>query len=262
MKHTPLIDRLQQWLIAAPRQLSQLPLRELETKPRPEKWSGKEILGHLIDSARYNLERFVRVPLANGPYQVSPYPQDELVRINAYQELPFSHLLALWSALNSQIAEVWQRLTASDLGRPVILPPADDLQEVDLYWLMDDYLRHLEHHLRQLSLQSPESSLPTWQWTVAAATRALERDPQGRRFVELARWGKLEVEYYAPQGRDLQSPHERDEAYLIIRGTGLFQNGDEEVPFGPGDLLFVPARQEHRFVEFSADFATWVLFVD
>lgn len=84
--------------------------------------------------------------------------------------------------------------------------------------------------------------------------------PQGERFIELFRHGTLTVELYAPRGNDPQTPHPRDEIYVIINGTGRFQHNSQETPFGPGDLLFVPAGEEHRFTEFTDDFATWVFF--
>lgn len=72
--------------------------------------------------------------------------------------------------------------------------------------------------------------------------------------------GSMELEYYAPRGRDTQSPHDRDELYVIISGSGWFRNGATRHTFGPHDVLFVPAKVEHRFEEFSDDFASWVIF--
>lgn len=72
--------------------------------------------------------------------------------------------------------------------------------------------------------------------------------------------GSLEVEIYAPRGRDPQEPHTRDEVYVVMSGTGWFQNGEERHRFEAGDLMFVPAGVVHRFEEVSHDFATWVLF--
>jgi mannose-6-phosphate isomerase-like protein (cupin superfamily) len=72
--------------------------------------------------------------------------------------------------------------------------------------------------------------------------------------------GSLLVEYYAPRGRDIQTPHTRDEVYVVIHGSGWFLNGGERHPFGPGDVLFVPAGVVHRFEEFTDDFAVWVMF--
>lgn len=81
-----------------------------------------------------------------------------------------------------------------------------------------------------------------------------------REFTELFRHGSLTVEIYKPDRIDRQTPHSRDEVYVVIAGTGTFVSGDERAPFAPGDVLFVPAGVEHRFEDFSADFATWVFF--
>jgi mannose-6-phosphate isomerase-like protein (cupin superfamily) len=83
---------------------------------------------------------------------------------------------------------------------------------------------------------------------------------QGERFVELFRHGTLSVELYAPRGTDPQSPHSRDEVYAVVQGTGWFRNGPDRHRFGPGDVLFVPARVEHRFEEFTDDLIVWVFF--
>ncbi|MGH7631710.1 MAG: cupin domain-containing protein [Gemmatimonadales bacterium] len=84
--------------------------------------------------------------------------------------------------------------------------------------------------------------------------------PGGERSVELFRHGTLEVELYAPRDRDPQSPHRRDEVYVVVRGSGTFLNGDARGPFGPGDLLFVPAGVGHRFEGFTDDLVVWVIF--
>lgn len=86
------------------------------------------------------------------------------------------------------------------------------------------------------------------------------RTREGKTFIELFRRNGLSVEIYQPEGQDLQTPHQQDELYIIISGNGLFQDGDERYPFGPGDLIFVPAHREHRFLDFSDDFKTWVIF--
>ena len=84
--------------------------------------------------------------------------------------------------------------------------------------------------------------------------------PGGERSIELFRHGTLTVKLYAPRGNDPQTPHSRDEIYVVATGKGRFQLGSEETAFGPGDMLFVPAGKQHRFVEFTDDFATWVFF--
>jgi mannose-6-phosphate isomerase-like protein (cupin superfamily) len=84
--------------------------------------------------------------------------------------------------------------------------------------------------------------------------------PGGVRFVEVFRHGTLAIELYAPRDHDPQSPHTRDEVYVVVEGTGRFRNGSERHRFAPGDVLFVPAGVVHRFEEFSDDLVVWVIF--
>jgi len=70
----------------------------------------------------------------------------------------------------------------------------------------------------------------------------------------------IQVEIYQPVGVDPQQPHWCDEVYVVISGTGKFRNGEKQHSFKPGDLMFVPAGVEHRFEDFTDDFATWVIF--
>ncbi len=73
--------------------------------------------------------------------------------------------------------------------------------------------------------------------------------------------GTLQVKMYAPRGTDRQTPHRQDELYVIARGSGKFKTaGEDEVSFGPGDVLFAAAGVEHKFTNFTEDFATWVFF--
>lgn len=95
--------------------------------------------------------------------------------------------------------------------------------------------------------------------TVASALARLP-GPEGERYVELFRHGTLSVELYAPRQHDPQTPHTRDEVYAVFQGSGWFRNGRERHRFGPGDVLFVPANEAHRFEEFTDDLAVWVFF--
>lgn len=72
--------------------------------------------------------------------------------------------------------------------------------------------------------------------------------------------GSLKVLLYAPKGSDRQIPHDRDEVYVVASGTGQFELGESRLAFSPGDVIFVPAGMEHRFVEFDNDFSAWVMF--
>ena len=80
------------------------------------------------------------------------------------------------------------------------------------------------------------------------------------RFATVFRHGTLEVEIYAPRGADPQTPHTRDEVYIVVQGSGTFVCDQQQQPCGPGDFLFVPAGVEHRFLDFTEELTVWVLF--
>jgi mannose-6-phosphate isomerase-like protein (cupin superfamily) len=82
----------------------------------------------------------------------------------------------------------------------------------------------------------------------------------GKEFVLLFKHGTLEVEFYRPVGTDRQKPHTRDEVYVVVSGSGTFVCGESRQPFETGEVLFAAAGVEHRFEDFTPDFATWVFF--
>lgn len=92
----------------------------------------------------------------------------------------------------------------------------------------------------------------------AAAALALAALPVP--FAVLFERGDVSVELFAPRGVDTQTPHTRDELYIVSSGSGTFRRGDETSDFRAGDLLFVPAHVDHRFERFTDDFRTWVIF--
>jgi hypothetical protein len=120
-----------------------------EHKPSPEKWSNKEIIGHLCDSAQINLQRFVRCTYEENFKLV--YAQDEWVVAQHYQDMYVADLLQLWRLLNLQISRVLEnyppdRLQAKcDTNKKEVVPRTAE-------WLAQDYLDHLQHHLKQIRL--------------------------------------------------------------------------------------------------------------
>ena len=100
--------------------------------------------------------------------------------------------------------------------------------------------------------------------STSAALRKLER-AEGVRSVMLFEHGTLQIKMYAPRGSngeliDSQTPHSRDELYVVAQGSGTFFNGQTRCSCGLGDVLFAPAGSEHRFEDFTGDFALWVMF--
>lgn len=99
----------------------------------------------------------------------------------------------------------------------------------------------------------------TKRMTPAKALAAVQASDDGLYGV-LLEHGTMELGFYRPVGSDDQEPHDQDELYIVHSGTGIFLLGDEHIDFAPGDALFVPAGEKHRFTEFTEDFAAWVIF--
>ena len=121
---------------------------EFSAKPLPNKWSKKEVLGHLIDSAQNNLRRFIC-----GQYETAPpkivYDQDHWVNLNAYQQTDGKEVIDLWVLMNKRIGAVLTKMPvtsyakSSDTGK-------NSVSLHSLEWLAEDYVKHLLHHLHQL----------------------------------------------------------------------------------------------------------------
>lgn len=94
--------------------------------------------------------------------------------------------------------------------------------------------------------------------TVAEAD-ALPKPP-GRFSAQALDTPGLEARWYRPPNPDPQTPHDRDEVYIVVTGSGDFVRGGERVPFGPGDLLFAAKGETHRFENHTPDTALWVVF--
>ncbi len=100
--------------------------------------------------------------------------------------------------------------------------------------------------------------------------------PPGGLSARLLAHGSMELRWYAPHAGDPQTPHDRDELYVIVSGTAVFIRAEDRTPFGdepamtlhgeeriavqPGDALFVPAGCAHRFEAASPDFGCWMVF--
>ena len=72
--------------------------------------------------------------------------------------------------------------------------------------------------------------------------------------------GTMSVIVFTPRGRDYQTSHSQDELYVVMKGSGTLMIGDVPHAFGAGDVLFVPAETQHRFVDFTDDLTTWAIF--
>lgn len=137
------VRELRQIVVDYDNKISAIPDSEFSAKPLPGKWSKKEVVGHLIDSAQNNLRRFIC-----GQYESTPpfivYQQDFWVESNGYQSMHRQDIVDLWRLINLRICAVLDNM-----------PPANYSRQCDtgslrtLEWLAADYVKHLKHHINQ-----------------------------------------------------------------------------------------------------------------
>jgi len=140
-------QELRQTVDRAVGKLARLDEAVVTAKPHANVWSVKEILGHLIDSASNNHQRFIRAQLDDG--LVFPaYAQDEWVSAQDYQTRAWADVVGLWQNYNRHLAHVILKIPAHTLDTNCQIGPSES---VTLRFLIEDYLVHLRHHLTQIS---------------------------------------------------------------------------------------------------------------
>ncbi len=139
------IDYLERIVHIYTRRLEALSDEIYGSKPQPEKWSKKEILGHLVDSAQNNIRRFVVAQYEDTP--VILYVQDKWVECTDYQHYPTRDLINLWNLLNRHIGRVLSNISPGAAQRKCAMGGP---QPQTLEWVAADYCNHLLHHLHQI----------------------------------------------------------------------------------------------------------------
>jgi hypothetical protein len=145
-----LSEKLISVIDAAEPRLRQISEPESEKPVLSGSWSRKQVLGHLIDSASNNHQRFVRAVLQSS-LDFPGYEQDENIRLQAPQQADWLLLISLWAAYNRYLAHIIARLPASKLETPCRIGSG---APVTLKFLATDYLTHLLHHLTQIGSAS------------------------------------------------------------------------------------------------------------
>ncbi|UPM55157.1 DinB family protein [Gottfriedia acidiceleris] len=123
-------------------------LSNTDYKPSPTKWSKKEILGHLCDSATMNHKRFIDRLSSNDELVLELYKQNSWVELNDYQNCySIEEILAVWSALNSRFMNVLANISEDQWK---LQYSSQNEESVTLSWLFTDYIDHMKHHLNQI----------------------------------------------------------------------------------------------------------------
>ena len=130
---------------ASSEQMKKLSAQDWEFRKAPGKWSRKEILGHLIDSAANNHQRFVRAQY--GDKAPISYDGNEWVNVEKHHDIPANNLIGLWAFYNLHLAHIISNIPKEKYNA---LFNADASEPKTLEWLVQDYMHHLIHHLKQI----------------------------------------------------------------------------------------------------------------
>ena len=146
----PPAESLRRLLNTVPSELAGLSDATAALKPAPEKWSPKEELGHLLDSAANNHQRIVRMLIEDQP-AMPGYEQQRWVQVHRYQQRDWRELIDQWAALNRQLLIAVPAMTDSAWNRTCTIAGSEP---VTLRFVLEDYLAHMSHHLAHIKSAS------------------------------------------------------------------------------------------------------------
>lgn len=157
MMEQQFLNSFKHTILSAEQKLLSLSEQQSETPRAPGKWSPKEIIGHLIDSASNNHQRFVRAQFKNDLI-FDGYEQDEWVKVQHYQSEEWNQLVTLWKTYNLHLLHLIAQIPDSILKKEhnrhnldeLAFKPVPREKPATLEYFIIDYFDHLKHHLRQI----------------------------------------------------------------------------------------------------------------
>ena len=156
-EHLPYATELRRLVTEYAARLEALDSATARRRPAPGKWSIVEVIGHLVDSASNNHQRFVRGPRQDA-LVFAGYEQDDWVAAQRYQDAELKPLLDLWRGYNLHLARIMELMPAAERKKSYIKHNFDQVAfrpmpagtPATLDWFMEDYVEHLKHHLKQI----------------------------------------------------------------------------------------------------------------
>lgn len=131
--------------------LGKLPGETVNVRPAPDKWSVKEILGHLIDSAANNHQKFIRT-MQHSMHNFPIYEQDNWVNMQNYNDTDWKELIALWEYYNRHLAHIMRQVSPQLLQNQLTISGKGPFT---LQFIIPDYVEHLKHHLKTIFKNDP-----------------------------------------------------------------------------------------------------------
>jgi hypothetical protein len=146
----PIASELDDFINQHVGKLYAMPEDDMSFKYSPAKWSKKEIVGHLADSAQNNIRRFIVAQYEETPRIV--YDQDKWVALTGYQQYELTELINLWYLLNKHLVAILKNTSPEMAQRKC---QTENIHTIE--WLAQDYIRHLRHHIHQVLDLEPVS---------------------------------------------------------------------------------------------------------
>src|SRR5215813_7300104 len=152
------VEQLRKLLQVVPGRLAGLAKEKVERKLDPARWSPKEELGHLLDSAVNNHQRIVRAQMEDK-LALPGYEQNRWVAIHGYHERDWQELISLWHAMNRQLLRAAESVPDAAWSHTLRV---GNSEPATLEFVFDDYVAHMVHHLKHIGIELGDIPVRVW----------------------------------------------------------------------------------------------------
>ena len=152
------VEQLRKLIQVVPGRLAALAKEKVESKPDSARWSPKEELGHLLDSAVNNHQRIVRAQMEDK-LMLPGYEQNKWVAIHGYHERDWQELISLWHAINRQLLRAAESVHGAAWSHTLRVGSSEPMT---LEFVFDDYVAHMVHHLQHIGINLDDIPIRVW----------------------------------------------------------------------------------------------------